>query len=141
MSKRAKRALTRENPAMAGAVRASVGDSTALAAVTDHIDESELRPQGGDLLISRLSMGSTYWVETVNWVYIGKLITKGMDYFDLGEVVRVFNDGRHGRLMTTGTAEGLEVAPTGGPNRIMHVPIDWCGPVCEWPFDIPAGTV
>ncbi len=140
MSGRAKKQLVREVPEMAHAVRASRGDGTADMACDDAAEETGIT-MGGDMLVSRFIVGRAYWMETQIWVYLGRVVAVGRDYVELAEACRMHSDGRHNVMMRTGTAPGIEIETTGGPQRRMLIPVDWIGPSCEWPHAIPSVSI
>ena len=146
MSRRSARAVERLEPAMRSAVAESVGERSAHDAVEDRAAELGVVVQGGGLLVEQFEPGTCYWVSTTTYVYVGRCLARGVDFVVFGEASIVILDGngtpagRHSVMQRTGTAEGAAVEPTGGPARIVRIPIDVIGPSWEWPFE-PFGEV
>lgn len=149
MARSLPRTLEREKPEMAGMIREAKGDHKASMAEEDAIVEEgiangammadELRALA-DLPDSQTAR-KTIWFETAKWVYVGVVEKVGRDYVSVTQACQMPSDGRHSLMMKTGIAPGIEMEPTGGPDGRMHIPIDWMGPWCVWPFKIPSEAV
>ena len=137
-SKSAKSTLGRVDPNLKAAIRMANGDVATALAVDDAAMEAGALPTDGtqQLLVSQLMIGQTYWIETPIWCYVGTILEKGLDYIKLGKAVRIHSDGHHSVMMQTGTAPHVEMAPTGGPSRVIFMPVDWIGPCCHFPFPL-----
>lgn len=140
MSRRIDRELERRLPETAHMIRAAKGDYTALMAVQDLIQEEGL-VASSEMMIQQFVVGQAYWLETAIWVYFGRVTQVGGDFIEIGEASRMHVDGRHGTMMASGTAPGIETEPTGGVDRVMRIPIDWIGPNCKWDHVLPAGPM
>lgn len=143
MSRKAKReAIRRVGPDFDQVVREAIASVEKSKKVDETI--AKLGIQQGDpetqtdrMMIDLLRPDMPLYVETHNWVYVGIVNEVGRDYFILRQVSRVISDGRHHQMMTKGTAELISIEPSGGPAHQMVIPIDYLGPWCIWPFDMP----
>ena len=102
----------------------------------DAMGEERIIDLDGILMTDLLKQvkGEIIWMETPNWVYAGYLITVGRDFVRISQAIRMPADGRHNVMMRTGRHNDIEIEATGGPDRIIVIPIDWFGPWCVWNF-------
>lgn len=141
MSRKQTRQLTRQRPDLAGMVNMAKGVESAAMALADAKQEEGVVSSSGGLMIQKFRIGKRYYIETPNWVYIGRCSEVGIDYITLSDCIRVHIDGRHALMMTVGEAQGMEVEITGSTSEQNVVfPIDYVGPWCEWEHDIPRQT-
>ena len=141
MARKTDRAVIRAGEEFNDVVNKAKGDYTARGIVDDIAQEKGVARHTGEMMMMKFQVGTPVFLETQNWAYVGIINEVGTDYIVLEKCVRVISDGRHHIMMRTGTADGIEMEPSGGPSGLMCIPVDWIGPWCVWPFTMPHDAI
>lgn len=81
-----------------------------------------------------MEIGRNYYIETVTWAWTGRLVDFANGFAVLDDAAKIFDTGRFGDAMSSGTFAEVEPVPSG-----QRVPVSMGAIVdaVEWPHPLP----